>query len=152
MSASSVLDRPGEPVSAPVPSVGEARFDEICDELAELCGQRNAIDGRIAELVGEVSEFEDELLGGTGLRSVEHFCTWQLGVSSGRAKDLTAIAQPNRRAARDGGVAAGGVVVGGPGGGHRSPRLGRERRSLRRAGQDGVGVPAAAGVAGRSQA
>ncbi len=152
MSASSVLDRSGESVSPPVPSVGEARFDEICEELAELCGQRNAIDGRIAELVGEVSEFEDELLGGTGLRSVEHFCTWQLGVSSSRAKDLTAIAKridelpETVGLLREGLLSADQVAVIA----HRA--LGRERRSLRRAGQDGVGVPAAAGVAGRSQA
>lgn len=35
----------------------------------------------------------DELLGGTGLRSLEHFCTWQLGVSAERSKGLVAIAR-----------------------------------------------------------
>ena len=32
------------------------------------------------------------LLGGTGLKSLEHFATWQLGVNRGRARELTAIA------------------------------------------------------------
>jgi hypothetical protein len=73
------------------PTEKERRFDEIEAELAELCGQRNAIDGRIAELVAKVDA--EELLAGTGLRSLEHFCTWQLGVSSGRAKDLVAVAE-----------------------------------------------------------
>lgn len=71
----------------------EARFVAISDELAELCGQQNAIAGRITELLAEVASAEDELLGGTGVRSLEHFCTWQLGVSSGRAKVLAAIAR-----------------------------------------------------------
>jgi hypothetical protein len=73
------------------PTAKERLFDEIEAELAELCGQRNAIDGRIAELVAKVDA--EELLAGTGLRSLEHFCTWQLGVSSGRAKDLVAVAE-----------------------------------------------------------
>jgi hypothetical protein len=73
------------------PTAKELLFDEIEAELAELCGQRNAIDGRIAELVAKVDA--EELLAGTGLRSLEHFCTWQLGVSSGRAKDLVAVAE-----------------------------------------------------------
>lgn len=73
------------------PTAKERLFDEIEAELAELCGQRNAIDGRIAELVAKVDA--EDLIAGTGLRSLEHFCTWQLGVSSGRAKDLVAVAE-----------------------------------------------------------
>jgi hypothetical protein len=73
------------------PTVKERLFDEIEAELAELCGQRNAIDGRIAELVAKVDA--EELIAGTGLRSLEHFCTWQLGVSPGRANDLVAVAE-----------------------------------------------------------
>jgi len=86
-----VLEPVGEPVVYGVPTAKERRFDEIEAELAELCGQRNVIDGRIAELLAEVER--DGLLGGTGLRSVEHFATWQLGVSRGHARDLTAIAE-----------------------------------------------------------
>lgn len=73
------------------PTAAEERFDAICDELAELCGQQNAIAARIAELLAQI---EDEgLLGGTGVRSLEHFATWQLGISTGRARNLTAIAR-----------------------------------------------------------
>lgn len=85
-----VLESPVEPVVRAAPTVAERRFDEIEAELAELCGQRNVIDGRIAELLAEVDR--EGLLGGTGLRSLEHFATWQLGCSRGRAQDLTAIA------------------------------------------------------------
>ena len=73
------------------PTAQEQRFDSISDELAELCGQQNAIAGRITELLAEVEE--EELLGGTGLKSLEHFATWQLGVSTGRARNLVAIAR-----------------------------------------------------------
>jgi len=86
MSASTVLEPPGI-------TPAEARFEAISAELAELCGQQNAITGRIVELLAEVAGAEDELLGGTGVRSLEHFCTWQLGVSEGRAKSLAAIAR-----------------------------------------------------------
>ncbi|HEX4902026.1 MAG TPA: DUF222 domain-containing protein, partial [Acidimicrobiales bacterium] len=86
-----VLEPVGEPVVHGVPTAKEQRFDEIEAELAELCGQRNAIDWRIAVLLAEVER--EGLLGGTGLKSVEHFATWQLGVSRGHARDLTAIAE-----------------------------------------------------------
>jgi len=89
MTDAAVLDRP-EGVVYGVPTAAERRFDEIESELAELCGQRNAIDGRIAELLAEVDR--EGLLGGTGLKSLEHFATWQLGVSRGRARQLTAVA------------------------------------------------------------
>ncbi len=86
-----VLDPVGEPVVCGQPTAKERRFDEIEAELAELCGQRNAIDGRVAVLLAEVDSAG--LLGGTGLKSLEHFATWQLGVSRGHARDLTAIAE-----------------------------------------------------------
>ena len=44
------------------------RLDVLFDELAELTGQRNAIDGRIVEIVAELDR--DELCGMTGARSV----------------------------------------------------------------------------------
>ena len=43
------------------------RLDALFEELAELTGQRNAIDGRIVEIVAEVDR--DELWGSTGARS-----------------------------------------------------------------------------------
>ena len=43
------------------------RLDVLFEELAELTGQRNAIDGRIVELVAEMER--DELCGMTGARA-----------------------------------------------------------------------------------
>ncbi|MCH9720548.1 MAG: 13E12 repeat family protein, partial [Actinomycetia bacterium] len=43
------------------------RLELLFGELAELTGQRNAIDGRIVEIVAEVDR--DELWGNTGARS-----------------------------------------------------------------------------------
>jgi hypothetical protein len=65
-------------------------LDELCDELAELCGQQNVIAGQITEILGEI---EAGLLGVAGVRSLEHFATWQLGVSAARARNLCAIAR-----------------------------------------------------------
>lgn len=87
----SVLDSVGGAAVYRGPTAKELRFDEIEAELAELCGQRNAIDGRIAELLAAVDD--EDLIAGTGLKSVEHFATWQLGCSRSRARDLTAIAE-----------------------------------------------------------
>jgi len=86
-----VLDSVGEPAAHGEPTAKERRFDEIEAELAELCGQRNAIDGRITELLAEVDG--EGLLQGTGVKSLEHFATWQLGCNRGRARDLAAIAR-----------------------------------------------------------
>ena len=44
------------------------RLDGLFDELAELAGQCNAIEGRIVEIVAELDR--DELCGMTGARSV----------------------------------------------------------------------------------
>lgn len=87
----SVLEPPGDPVVYGEPTAKELRFDAVESELAELCGQRNAIDGRIAELLAEVDG--EGLLHGTGVKSLEHFATWQLGCTRGRARDLAAIAR-----------------------------------------------------------
>ncbi|MDT5163333.1 MAG: hypothetical protein QOC88_227, partial [Mycobacterium sp.] len=40
------------------------RLEVLFEELAELAGQRNAIDGRIVEIVAELDR--DELCGATG--------------------------------------------------------------------------------------
>ncbi|MDT5068817.1 MAG: hypothetical protein QOK02_4972, partial [Mycobacterium sp.] len=40
----------------------------LIDEVAELTGQRNAIDGRLVQIVAEIDH--DELCGMTGARSI----------------------------------------------------------------------------------
>ena len=52
---------------APEESPAE-RLEGLFDELAELTGQRNAIDGRIVEIVAEIDH--DQLWGATGCRSI----------------------------------------------------------------------------------
>ena len=56
-----------------------------------MAGQRNAIDGRIVEIVAEMDR--DELCGATGARSVPALVAWKLGTSSGNAHTLYAVAR-----------------------------------------------------------
>ena len=67
------------------------RLEALFAELAELSGQRNAIDGRIVEIVAEMDR--DELWGGTGARSVAALVAWKLGSSSANAHAIAAIAE-----------------------------------------------------------
>ena len=67
------------------------RVEVLFDELSELAGQRNAIDGRIVEIVAEIER--DELCGMTGARSVPALVAWKLGWSTGNAETITAVAQ-----------------------------------------------------------
>ena len=77
--------------SPEVPVVrGDERVEVLFGELSELTGQRNAIDGRIVEIVAELDR--DELLGATGVRSVAGLVAWKLGTSSGNAKTIATIA------------------------------------------------------------
>ncbi len=62
----------------------------LFDELSELTGQRNAIDGRIVEIVAEVDR--DELCGMTGARSVAALVAWKLGASSANAATIATVA------------------------------------------------------------
>ncbi|MFM8597710.1 MAG: DUF222 domain-containing protein, partial [Mycobacterium sp.] len=75
--------------------VSVARPDErlgvLFGELAELAGQRNAIDGRIVEIVAEIER--DGLWGGTGARSVPALVAWKLGSSSANAHAISAVAR-----------------------------------------------------------
>ncbi|BCO63857.1 HNH endonuclease signature motif containing protein [Mycobacterium intracellulare] len=66
------------------------RLEVLFGELAELAGQRNAIDGRIVEIVAEIDR--DGLCGVTGARSVPALVAWKLGCSSGNAHTIAAIA------------------------------------------------------------
>src|SRR5882757_6451423 len=75
---------------APGPSPTE-RLDVLFDELAELTGQRNAIDGRIVAIVAEIDH--DELAGATGARSIPALVAWRTGVSPRNAEIIAAIAQ-----------------------------------------------------------
>ena len=59
-------------------------------ELAELAGQRNAIDGRIVEIVAELDR--DELCGATGARSVAALVAWKTGSSSANAHTIATVA------------------------------------------------------------
>ena len=67
------------------------RLEGLCEELAELCGQRNAIDGRIVQIVAEVER--DELCGMTGARSVEAWVAWKTGVTPRNAETVVAVAR-----------------------------------------------------------
>jgi Domain of unknown function (DUF222)/HNH endonuclease len=67
------------------------RLEVLFGELAELAGQRNAIDGRIVEIVAEMDR--DELCGSTGARSVAALVAWKLGLSSANAKAIATVAR-----------------------------------------------------------
>ncbi|MEV0671158.1 DUF222 domain-containing protein [Mycobacterium sp. NPDC050441] len=75
--------------------VAEARPDErlavLFEELSELCGQRNAIDGRIVEIVAELDR--DELCGATGARSIQALVAWKTGVTRRNAEMVVAVAR-----------------------------------------------------------
>ena len=61
------------------------------DELSELAGQRNAIDGRIVEIAAEIEG--DGIWGATGARSVAALVAWKIGSSSANAHTIMAIAR-----------------------------------------------------------
>ncbi|WP_193044878.1 HNH endonuclease signature motif containing protein [Mycolicibacterium baixiangningiae] len=80
--------------SAPsfVPSAPRvARLEVLFEKLAELTGQRNAIDGQIVEIVAEIDR--DGLGGITGARSIPALVAWKTGTSSTNAKTITAVAR-----------------------------------------------------------
>src|ERR1700704_5203311 len=84
---------------APEASPAE-RLEVLFEQLAELTGQRNAIDGRIVDIVAEIDH--DELWGATGARSVPAVVAWKTGVSPRNAETIAAIAHriEKSRAAR----------------------------------------------------
>ncbi|OBK32280.1 hypothetical protein A5658_16345 [Mycobacterium sp. 1245111.1] len=67
------------------------RLEGLFEEMSELAGQRNAIDGRIVEIVAEIDR--DGLWGATGARSVAALVAWKLGASSGHAHTITTVAR-----------------------------------------------------------
>src|SRR6476659_9763650 len=71
-------------------NVVSERLEVLFAELAELAGQRNAIDARIVEIAAEMEH--DGLWGSTGARSVAALIAWKLGSSSTTAHTITAVA------------------------------------------------------------
>ncbi|WP_370500355.1 HNH endonuclease signature motif containing protein [Mycolicibacterium sp. jd] len=67
------------------------RLDAFFEELAELAGQRNAIDGRIAEIAAEIDGAE--LWAITGVKSLEGLLAWKLGTSFRNAETIVAVAR-----------------------------------------------------------
>jgi hypothetical protein len=67
------------------------RLEVLFDELAELTGQRNAIDGRIVDIVAEIDG--DQLWGATGVRSIAALVAWKTGIAPRNADTVVAIAQ-----------------------------------------------------------
>ncbi|BBY26595.1 hypothetical protein GCM10023114_21600 [Mycolicibacterium sediminis] len=66
------------------------RRDALFDELAELTGQRNAIDGRIVDIIAEIDG--DHLWGATGCRSISALVAWKTGVAPRNADTVVAVA------------------------------------------------------------
>ncbi|UXA05182.1 HNH endonuclease [Mycobacterium sp. SMC-2] len=66
------------------------RLEGLFEELAELAGQRNAIDGRIVEIVAEIDR--EQLWGGTGARSVPALVAWKTGCSPANAQTVATVA------------------------------------------------------------
>ncbi len=80
--------------SAASPRLGvnhKERLEVLFEELAELAGQRNAIDGRIVEIAAEMER--DQLCGNTGARSVAALLAWKLGSTSTNAHTITTVAR-----------------------------------------------------------
>src|ERR1700755_2901769 len=78
--------------ASPPASVSPAeRVGVLFEELAELAGQRNAIDGRIVQIVAEMDR--GELCGASGARSGQALVAWKLGSSSANARTITTVAR-----------------------------------------------------------
>lgn len=82
------MSSPAAPVVAEL--LPHERLEALFDEIAELAGQRNAIDGRLIDIIAEIDE--DKLWGATGCRSIPALVAWKLGTSRRNAHTLAAIA------------------------------------------------------------
>ncbi|WP_442928727.1 DUF222 domain-containing protein, partial [Mycobacterium sp. Root265] len=64
--------------------------------MGELIGQRNALDGRLVEIIAEIdgrgTDDGNSLWGATGCRSLEALVAWKTGVSPRNADTMVAIA------------------------------------------------------------
>src|SRR5215208_8290740 len=78
-------------IASPPAAVSPAeRLEVLFEELAKLAGQRNAIDGRIVDIIAEMDR--DELCGATGARSVAALVAWKLGLASSNAHTIATVA------------------------------------------------------------
>ncbi len=80
-------------VMSPAPEEHENELDRLdaqLDLLAELQGQRNAIDAQIVGVLGELAR--DDLWGYTGARSLESCVEWKTGSTRSHARALVAVA------------------------------------------------------------
>ncbi|MEH3141348.1 MAG: DUF222 domain-containing protein [Mycobacterium kyogaense] len=68
----------------------DERLSVLHEELAELTGQRNAIDARIVGIAAEIDR--DELWAAAGARSTAGWVAWKAGVSRSRGETIAAIA------------------------------------------------------------
>ena len=66
------------------------RLEVLFEELGELMGQRNAIDGRIVDIVAEMDH--DNLVGITGARSIAALVAWKTGSSTRNAQTIATLA------------------------------------------------------------
>lgn len=89
MTSTAIVDSPG--TGCPGEASPSERLEQLLEKLAELTGQRNAIDGRIVEVVAEIDR--DELWGATGARSVAALVAWKTGSSTANANAIANIAQ-----------------------------------------------------------
>ncbi len=80
------------PTAAPrdVDTRPDERLAMLFEQLSELTGQRNAIDGRIVDIVAEIDR--DELWGATGARSVAALVAWKTGASRANAEAIATVA------------------------------------------------------------
>ena len=65
-------------------------LEEVEARIAELIGMINCAYGKLVQLIAQVKD--GELWSGPGIRSVEHWLTWQAGVSRGTAAQLNKVA------------------------------------------------------------
>jgi hypothetical protein len=81
------------PTAAPPPPVvtQSDRLEVVFDRMAEIAGQRNALDAELVDLVAEIDR--DGLWGITGARSLPALVGWKLGLSSANAKTLATLAR-----------------------------------------------------------
>ncbi|MGV9801468.1 HNH endonuclease signature motif containing protein [Mycobacterium sp. NPDC003449] len=68
----------------------QQRLEALFEEIGELTGQRNAIDGRLVEIIAEIDG--DGLWGATGCRSIAALVAWKTGVTPHNAETIVAVA------------------------------------------------------------
>ena len=66
------------------------RIEVLFEEMGELIGQRNALDGRLVEIIAEIdgrgTDDGNSLWGATGCRSLQALVAWKTGVSPSESR------------------------------------------------------------------